>query len=99
MSEHQTSQYKILMNSLAQEIPHRPDLLDGVNELIEKFEKQATPRFVIPVDAGDLVQSHQAGMYNFLEQDNMKVSDQKNASLKGQNKRLKKILSLIVKEL
>jgi len=99
MSENQTSQYKILMNSLAQEIPHRPDLLDGVNGLIEKFEKQTTPRFVIPIDTGDLVQSHHKGMYNFLERDNMKVSDQKNTSLKGQNKRLKKILKLIVKEL
>ena len=99
MSEHQTSQYKILMNSLAQEIPHRPDLLDGVNELIEKFEKQATPRFVIPVDALNLFQSHHAGMCDFLEQNNMKVSDQKNISLKGQNKRLKKILRFIVSEL
>ena len=62
MSEHQTSQYKILMNSLAQEIPHRPDLLDGVNELIEKFEKQVTPRFVIPVDALSLFQSHHASI-------------------------------------
>lgn len=99
MSGNQNTHYQILMNSLAQEIPHRPDLLNGVNELIEKFEKQATPRFVIPIHVGDLVQSHQAGIYNFLEQNNMKVSDQKNTSLKEQNKRLKKILKLIVKEL
>lgn len=99
MSENQTSQYQILMNSLAKEIPHRPELLDGVNELIEKLEKQATPRFVIPVDALNLFQSHHAGICDFSEQDNTKVSDQKNTSLKEQNKRLKKILKLIVKEL
>ncbi|MED4098405.1 hypothetical protein [Priestia megaterium] len=93
------SEYQDLINQLAKALPEREDLLEQVNQLVEKYEQQATPRFVIPIDAGDLVQSHQAGMYSFLEQDNMKVSDQKNTSLKGQNKRLKKILRFIVNEL
>lgn len=93
------SEYQNLINQLAKALPEREDLLEQVNQLVEKYEQQATPRFVIPVDALGLFQSHHAGMCDFSEQNNMKVSDQKNTSLKGQNKRLKKILSLIVKEL
>ena len=93
------SEYQDLINQLAKALPEREDLLEQVNQLVEKYEQQATPRFVIPVDALGLFQSHHAGMCSFSEQNNMKVSDQKNTSLKGQNKRLKKILRFIVNEL
>ncbi|WP_454844381.1 hypothetical protein [Priestia megaterium] len=83
MSEHQTSQYKILMNSLAQEIPHRPDLLDGVNELIEKYETSA--KTVINV-------KNCKPSLDDLAQANISALTHKNNSLEEKNERLTKLL-------
>ncbi|MFY2248488.1 hypothetical protein ACOSZH_01255 [Priestia megaterium] len=83
MSEHQTSQYKILMNSLAQEIPHRPDLLDGMNELIEKYEICATTVVNVNRYKPDL---------DDLAQANISALTYKNNSLEEKNERLTQLL-------
>lgn len=90
------SQYQQLINELAKELGHREDLLDRVNDLVEKYEKESTPRYVIPVNQFN---SDEVGIHDYFAQSNIKVSDEENKSLKGQNKRLKKIVKALVDEL
>ena len=55
------NEYEILKNSLAQELPHRPDLLEGVHQLIEKYKGAKTPVIHIAQytpSLDDLAQSH-----------------------------------------
>lgn len=84
MFENQNTHYQILMNSLAQEIPHRPDLLDGVNELIEKYKTSATP-VVVNV-------KHYKPSLDDLVQANINALAYKNNSLEEKNEQLKQLL-------
>lgn len=84
MSENQNTHYQILMNSLAQEIPHRPDLLDEVNELIEKYKTSATP-VVVNV-------KHYEPSLDDLAQANISALAYKNNSLEEKNEQLKQLL-------